>query len=302
MLTEVRHVACDIMCARIIIANLHNFTYAEHNDHDSVASNTYGGTYIDNVSYWIAPEVAHCEGKPKEFASRYTRTSDIWPLGLLVFYIAAKGYCPMTCKNDVVTSNLNDSSRRTFLQTAVPALSTPSKSWLLHSEFPMLYDLIDLMVQPVNTRISLADATAHPFFWEDTVVARIVSECTRDYWSHKPFFDDFDSRCTNVLPSGGWNKSDVIFPNLTESEYDATSASSLFRALRNVLEHPPGASRAHVVSSHHYKSSVIKYFTAHYGRVLLQYFRTTLVTVSGQKKYGVWQGMFTEKFAFTFTV
>jgi hypothetical protein len=113
----------------------------------------------------------------------YGRDSDIWPLGLLFFYIASRGCCPIITQNEITLAERNRETRLGYLSRTrgeLIALLNASNTrrvaddWRLSTAHPLLFDLIERMVRPSSERISLADCSVHPFFWDAAVVERLV--------------------------------------------------------------------------------------------------------------------------------
>jgi len=285
-----------------------------------VRGNTYLGTVYRGC--WIAPEVLLCTSNlPGAVQNSYTVEADIWPLGLVLFYIAAKGYSPIRLEEDTRAAHRDALARRSFLASTKRDHTGADTGWSLHTTYPVLFDLIELMVRPFDhsqsdqDRISLELAAAHPFFWDATVTARIVIELVDEINSRahlrQAFLAELNRECASLLPRG-WNVSDPIFKNLDTSQgfYDTNHASFLLKALRDVLCHernraqPSHLSQNAFVSNHHYKQCIIEGFLQNYSMILCKLFRTTLsthlVASRAVRKYGTWSAASMHNFKFTF--
>jgi hypothetical protein len=198
----------------------------------------------------------------------------------------------------------------------VSSLSPQESAWSLHTAFPLLFDLIELMVRPyegtgtAEDRIPVKLAAAHPFFWDSTIAARIVSEFVDEinsrYVALKSFTEDFNATCANTVLPDGWKKDHAMFRNL-RGEYNENAASWLLKAVRDMLAHGRDsiAESCGYLSTHHYKTCLMDAFMALYGPVLCALFRVSLSTTTlpnGDvvRRYGEWSGGFKEDFKFKF--
>jgi len=107
-----------------------------------------------NLDKWSAPEV---EANYKILGGPgYQLISDSWSLGLVLYYIATNGQCPFD-------------SHRQAQQAVMDVSSGLVRQCLekhgLQTRFPMLYDLIERLIRPVQTRVPLSLIRCHPFLW-----------------------------------------------------------------------------------------------------------------------------------------
>jgi hypothetical protein len=292
----------------------------------SVNGRTFVGTEYNGA--WFSPEVYQFQGARGQVAiNAYRRDADIWPLGLLFFYISSRGYCPIMTPWEVTVAGTNQESRLEYLRrTRGELISLLNASnargvaddWRLCSANPLLFDLVEHMVRPRSERISLADCAAHPFFWDLIVVERVVLEfaieTANDPAARRVFREDLDARCESYLAEkGGWDVQHPMFRGLDYPEtYEAhrNSAHWLLKAVRNMLVHHTGSIQTANVSSRMVREDVILTLQKLYPTVLLKLFELTLqcdaaAVLAGdasapRRKYGVWSGAFTEQFCFTF--
>ena len=107
-----------------------------------------------NLDKWSAPEV---EANYKILGGPgYQLISDSWSLGLVLYYIATNGQCPFD-------------SHRQAQQAVMDVSSGLVRQCLekhgLQTRLPMLYDLIERLIRPVQTRVPLSLIRCHPFLW-----------------------------------------------------------------------------------------------------------------------------------------
>lgn len=280
-----------------------------------------GNTYLGTVyrGCWIAPEVLLCTTNlPGAVQNSYTVEADIWPLGLVLYYMAARGYSPIRLEEDTRAACRDPVARWNFLTSTKRDSAGADTGWSLHTTYPVLFDLIELMVRPFDhsqsdqDRISLEIAAAHPFFWDTTITARIIVELVDEINSRthirQAFLAELNRECAPLLPHG-WNITDPIFNNLdtTKGNYDTKHASFLLKAVRDVLCHERSrtqASQSAFISNHHYKQCIVEGFLQNYSMILCRLFRTTLSThlIAGRavRKYGTWTAASQHNFKFTF--
>lgn len=100
---------------------------------------------------WLAPEVGEGNGNHQQLMP----ASDIWALGLLLFYLATGGHLPFESQAQARDARSQPDLRKTCLERHG-----------VHTRFPMLYDLIERMLRtPPATRSDLLTARCHPFLW-----------------------------------------------------------------------------------------------------------------------------------------
>lgn len=182
--------------------------------------------------------------------------------------------------------------------------------WRLEDQNEALFDLVEKMVRPVaieavdfqSARIPLAVCGLHPFFWDNTVVVRVVHEYVKEVNTQRSdISSELFHACQPFLQRiGGWNKNHPMFEDLwKKDEYNTDSPDGLLRALRNVLEHRSVHEKN--VSARAYQEDIVNTFRSLYTPVLLRFFEVTMRTgKDGKKKYGEWTGQFTESFEFKF--
>lgn len=197
------------------------------------------------------------------------------------------------------------SSRGAIIKRANRGKQRPVSSvggdWRLQDQSEALFDLVEKMVRPVEERIPLAVCGLHPFFWDNTVVVRVVHEYVKEVNTERLSMSHELTRvCQPFLHKiGGWNIDHSMFSHLlNREEYKVNSPDNLLRALRNVLEHRNAPVN---LSARAYQEDIVNTFRALYTPVLLRFFEVTMQTdATGANKYGEWTGQFTESFKFTF--
>jgi serine/threonine protein kinase len=113
---------------------------------------------------WLAPE---CDSMTRNTGVGYQPQSDLWGLGLLLYYIATCGQCPFMSHAHAKEAVLSDVNRRQCLE-----------AHNLHNSSPMLYDLIERLVRPVHTRAPISLVRCHPFLWTTTMRRNILIDFT----------------------------------------------------------------------------------------------------------------------------
>lgn len=281
-------------------------------------ANTFLGTV--HRGCWIAPEVLLCANNHRYGAPQqsYTVEADIWPLGLVLFFMGSRGHSPIQYEEETRTAHKSPADRAKFLQSTILSSTGADTGWSLHAAYPMLYDLIELMVRPFSgtgsdqDRVSLETAVQHPFFWGSTITARLLCEFVDEINSRadvrRDFIAEINRECASVLPDAGWDIHHKIFTNLDRKDtYNTLQATFLLKAVRDVMAHERSHTHARdraFVSNHHYKQVVVEGFVADYEMVLCALFRVTLATklVNGVyvRKYGRWSGATQQDFQFSF--
>ena len=102
------------------------------------------------VDVWCAPEI---ETEISKITEAYLPQSDIWSLGLLIHYVATNE-CPFTTNQEAREAISDDHNRRLRLG-----------KYQLHTNCPMLFDLLERMVRPIANRAELSNSRCHPFLW-----------------------------------------------------------------------------------------------------------------------------------------
>lgn len=293
--------------------------YCLEDRYSSHISAVRGATYLGTIhkGCWMAPEVIECR-PPNRRNRTYSCNADLWPLGLVFYYIASRGYSPIQYEEDCKDASTDMNFRLELLNRS--RSEELDNNWRLCEVYPMLFDLIEHMVRPYsgnndsNERIGIRCAAAHPFFWDHTTVDRLIVDFATEFNNHynqrQSFMNEFNTSCQMHFANGYWDQSSIIFRNL-EGNYDETKATALLRAVRNVLLHEnPTANNTtgnNYVSNHHHKGVVISWFLRHYWFVLCELFRISITTVMVReegkhvRKYGDWSNPFTESFKFTFS-
>ena len=117
----------------------------------SAMANVHNMNALPENGRWYAPELTV---ETIRSGKGYHSLSDVWSLGLIIYYIATSGLLPFESH-----------------QQACEAVSNPnySKHCLeqhgLQNRCPMLYDLIERMLYPVQRRVELRIIRCHPFLW-----------------------------------------------------------------------------------------------------------------------------------------
>lgn len=194
---------------------------------------------------WTAPEIMLAENKDL-VAQQYEPVSDLWPLGLLIYYVATRGALPFSSAEEVVTANETGEKRGEYL----------GRHGLQKSQ-PMLFDLIERLVRPMDTRFDLESLRCHPFLWSyehrkgmllyfaDAVMIR-----GSDLMNH--FISMFETICLlYVFGEQGWvprmaHELLQIIPANLRAQEASRSGVCLLQAIKNILQHPERLVEHHI--------------------------------------------------------
>lgn len=100
---------------------------------------------------WVAPEV---DPDTRKHGVRFQASSDVWSLGLTIYYLATGGQLPFDSFKQACDAAANPDYRRSCLEKHG-----------LQERAPMLYDLIERLVRPAFMRTDLQIIRCHPFLW-----------------------------------------------------------------------------------------------------------------------------------------
>lgn len=194
-----------------------------------------GALHADNI--WTAPEIMSAENKDL-VAQQYEPVSDLWSLGLLIYFVATRGALPFASTEEVIAANKRGEKRGEYLD----------RHGLQKSQ-PMLFDLIERLIRPMDTRFDLESLRCHPFLWSyerrkrmllyfaDAVMIR-----GSDLMNH--FISMFETIClVYVFGEPGWvprmaqNLLQIIPANL-RAQQASRSGVCLLQAIKNILQHP----------------------------------------------------------------
>lgn len=100
---------------------------------------------------YLAPEV---DADARRHGVRYQACSDVWSLGLTIYFMASGGHLPFDSHQQACEAANNAELRRQCLEKHG-----------LHERLPMLYDLVERLVRPAYMRTDLHIIRCHPFLW-----------------------------------------------------------------------------------------------------------------------------------------
>ena len=104
-----------------------------------------------DLDKWVAPEV---DADTRKHGVRFQASSDVWSLGLTIYYLATGGQLPFDSFKQACDAAANPDYRRACLE-----------KHNLQERAPMLYDLIERLVRPAYMRTDLQIIRCHPFLW-----------------------------------------------------------------------------------------------------------------------------------------
>eukprot|EP00042_Codosiga_hollandica_P042824 m.397334 g.397334 ORF g.397334 m.397334 type:complete len:257 (-) comp56420_c0_seq4:124-894(-) len=121
---------------------------------------------------WDSPEVCQAALISSSAEFTYVPATDMWGVACLLFYIT---YCGKQTLFKDSKQILKAGREPDFLQSCLNAHN------LKHDD-PLLYDLLERMLQPSDKRISSANALLHPYFWtaKDVFNVMVISEQVND--------------------------------------------------------------------------------------------------------------------------
>ena len=110
-----------------------------------------GPVTLQEPDRWCAPEV---DRDARRNGQRFQACSDVWSLGLTIYYIASGGQLPFESFKQACDAAVNPDYRRQCLEKHG-----------LHQRLPMLHDLVERLVRPAYMRTDLQIIRCHPFLW-----------------------------------------------------------------------------------------------------------------------------------------
>jgi len=208
---------CDFAFSKIFDVNTSSSTYC-----------LVGTVDEENRRCWIAPEVPLANINHRS----YNKTSDIWSLGCVLYFISTEGEALFRTPAERDSTNHEE-----FY----------SRCRLLEMN-PLLYDLIKQLTAPTPTlRISLDKALVHPATWHESFIITFVSHSCNilngkivPLWKTKLLSDEV---CTEILGKRNWKDIypfNEIIAHLSRTKqvrYDGRNAYHLLKCLRNFINH-----------------------------------------------------------------
>jgi serine/threonine protein kinase len=199
---------------------------------DSVSSEF---NIIADIDKWVAPEV---DIEMRKTGLNFHEASDIWSLGLIIYYLATGGQTPFESRKQVCDANISSELRRSCLEKHG-----------LHNRNPVLFDLIERLVRPVINRTELKAIRCHPFLWsienKKSLVSGFASSIIRSSSESVQSFANGVEKYSSqyVFGSNGWvvqmnpQLVSLVQPAKLVSDY-WRSGTYLLMAIKNQLACP----------------------------------------------------------------
>lgn len=221
--------------------------YSDFKLHSLSAANVLlgGGDVPDQ---WCAPEV---NTEIRTTCNGYSNASDVWSLGCLIYYISTGGELLFDNHRQACESAVNGDIRKKYLERHG-----------VHEKYPVLFDLIERFIRPLESRISLNTARCHPFLWNATCRKSFIVSFAQasssgngndvsseqqqpvHVSSAEKFMSTFDKFCMDyVFTHEGWFKKmpndfkTFIQPMKLATDY-FWSGNALLQVMRYQLLHP----------------------------------------------------------------
>lgn len=185
---------------------------------------------------WSAPEVSI--DARKNTGQNHPLITELWPLGLIYYYIATNGQQPFQSFDEAMEAYNNGDFRGRYLDRHD-----------LQKKLPMLFDLIERLIRPVANRVELSTVRCHPFFWtmerrKNLILYFADSFLIRGSELINHFIVTFDKICLLfVFGDKGWVPSlrtDLLqlVPLHLRTDEKSMSGSHLLHAIKAVLQQP----------------------------------------------------------------
>lgn len=188
----------------------------------------------NDLDKWSAPEVT-IESKNRGVG--FQALSDAWSIGLVLYYIGTGGQCLFDSHKSAREAIIDNDKRRQYLEKNG-----------LHERNPVLYDLIERLIRPIQTRTTLTSLRCHPFMWTNICRKKFLIEFSNaSNTNNKPSIESFINGMERFCPhyvfgADGWVKQmsrdyiDYIQPASLKDFW--WSGMQLLQAIRNQLLYP----------------------------------------------------------------
>jgi serine/threonine protein kinase len=188
----------------------------------------------NDLDKWSAPEVT-IESKNRGVG--FQALSDAWSIGLVLYFIGTGGQCLFDSHKSAREAIIDNDKRRQYLEKNG-----------LHERNPVLYDLIERLIRPIQTRTTLSSLRCHPFMWTNLCRKKFLIEFSNASNTNNKSVDSFingmDRFCPHyVFGTDGWVKQmnrdfiDYIQPASLKTDF-WWSGMQLLQAIRNQLLYP----------------------------------------------------------------